>query len=102
MARSARVAGEGEAVSPVVLRETGFIFWFHSYDAIHENRASVHIGKGSPDDYNDAKVWLEPEIEVAKQSRSLRHHELNRALKIIEENHDRLLERWYEHRGETE
>jgi hypothetical protein len=44
-------AGEGKAVSPVVLRQAGFIFWFHSY---------------------------------------------------IEANHERILERWYEHRGDTE
>lgn len=87
-------------MSPVVLRDAGFLFWFHSYDAIYENRASVHVGQGSPDDYNDAKVWLEPGIEVAREGRSLKRHELNRALKIIEENHERLVERWYEHRGQ--
>jgi len=89
-------------VSPVVLRQAGFIFWFHSYDVIHENRASVHVGRGSPDDYNDAKVWLEPAIEVARQGRSLKPHELIRALRIIETNHERMLEKWYEHRGDTE
>lgn len=89
-------------MSPVVLRDAGFVFWFHSYDAIREDRASVHVSRGSPDDYNDAKVWLEPEIEVAKQGRSLKHHELNRALKIIAENHERILEKWYEHRSKTE
>ena len=89
-------------MSPVVLRQAGFIFWFHSYDVIHENRASVHVGKGSPDDYNDVKVWLEPAIEVAREGRSLKRHELNRALKIIEANLERMLERWHEHRGNTE
>jgi hypothetical protein len=82
-------------VSPKVLQEGALIFWFHSHDALYEERASVHVGKGSQDDYNDAKVWLEPKIEVARLGRTLRAHELNRAVKVIEQNHDYLLEEWY-------
>ena len=44
---------------------------FQGSDAVHENRASIHVGKGSQDDYNDAKIWLEPEIEVARASSSV-------------------------------
>ena len=44
--------------------------------------------------YNDAKVWLEPEIEVGRAGRTLRQRELNRALKVIAENLDYLLEQW--------
>lgn len=86
-------------MSPKVLEEGGLTFWFHSYDALHENRASVHVGKGSQDDYNDAKIWLEPEIEVAWPGRTLREHELNQALKVIKQNHDYLLEEWYGYKG---
>jgi hypothetical protein len=43
-------------MSPKVLEVGALIFWFHSYDALHEDRASVHVGKGSQDDYNDAKI----------------------------------------------
>lgn len=85
-------------MSPKILVEGSLIFWFHSYDALHEERPSVHVGKGSQDDYNDAKIWLEPEIEVAHPGRTLRNHELNRALKIIEENRDYLLEEWYDYK----
>ncbi|MEZ4660075.1 MAG: DUF4160 domain-containing protein [Caldilineaceae bacterium] len=81
-------------MSPKILEQGELIFWFHSYDALHENRASIHVGKGSQDDYNDAKVWLEPEIEVGRAGRTLRQRELNRALKVIEENLDYLLEQW--------
>lgn len=77
------------------------IFWFHSYDALHEGRASVHIGKGTQDDYNDAKVWLEPDVEVARVGRTLRQHELTRALKIVEDNLDYLREQWYVFKGRT-
>ena len=75
------------------------IFWFHSYDALYENRASVHVGKGSQDDTNDAKIWLEPEIEVARTGRVLRQRELRQALKIIEENQAYLLEQWNDFKG---
>lgn len=86
-------------MSPKVLEERGLIFWFHSHDALHEERASVHVGKGSQDDYNDAKIWLEPEIDVVRPGRTLRAHELNRALKVIGQNHDYLLEVWYAYKG---
>ena len=75
------------------------VFWFHSFDALHETRASIHVGKGSQDDFNDAKVWLEPTVEVARRGRSLRQHELNRALKIIEQNRSFLLEQWHVYKG---
>ncbi len=88
-------------MSPKVLEAAGLIFWFHSYDALHENRASVHVGKGSQDDQNDAKIWLEPEIEVARPGRILRIHELNQAFKVIRENLEYLLEEWYEYRGKA-
>ena len=82
-------------MSPKVLEQDNLIFWFHSYDARYEDRASVHVGKGSQDDYNDAKIWLEPEITVARPGRTLRDHELNRAIKVIEQNHAYLLEEWH-------
>ena len=89
-------------MSPKVLEEGGLIFWFHSYDALHEDRASVHVGKSVQNDYNDAKIWLEPDIEVARSGRTLRGHELNRVLKVIEQNRDYLLEEWYGYRGRAD
>lgn len=87
-------------MSPKVLQESGLIFWFHTYDAINENRASVHVGKSTQDDYNDAKIWLEPEIEIARSGRTLREHELNHALRIIQEYQTYLLEEWYGYKGQ--
>ena len=49
-------------MSPRVFRQGELIFWFHSYDALHENRASIHVGKGSQNDATDAKIWLEPTV----------------------------------------
>ncbi len=82
-------------MSPKVLEADNLIFWFHSYDALHENRASVHVGKGSQDDYNDAKIWLEPKVEVMRAGKTLRTHELNKALKAIEQDLEYLLEEWH-------
>ena len=58
-------------MSPKVLEADNLIFWFHSYDALHENRASVHVGIGSQNDYNDAKIWLEPKVEVMRAGKNL-------------------------------
>jgi hypothetical protein len=88
-------------MSPKVLEESGLVFWFHSYDALHEDRASVHVGKSSQDDYNDAKIWLEPEVAVARSGRTLKEHELKRALRVIKQNRTYLLEAWYGYQGRT-
>ncbi|MDZ7261082.1 MAG: DUF4160 domain-containing protein [candidate division KSB1 bacterium] len=88
-------------MSPKVLEEHDLIFWFHSHDALREDRTSVHVGKGSQDDYNDAKIWLEPEIEVARLGRTLKKHEVKRALKIIQQNRDYLLEEWHGYKGKA-
>jgi hypothetical protein len=82
-------------MSPKVLEADNLIFWFHSDDALHENRASVHVGKGSQNDSNDAKIWLEPAVEVMRAGKTLRAHELNKALKIIEQDLEYLLEEWH-------
>ena len=82
-------------MSPKVLEADNLIFWFHSYDALHGNRASVHVGKGSQNDHNDAKIWLEPKVEVMRAGKTLRAHELNKALKVIEQDLEYLLEEWH-------
>lgn len=88
-------------MSPKVLEVDGLIVWFHSYDALHKDRASVHVGKGSQDDRNDAKIWLEPKVEVARAGRTLRVHEINKALKIIEQDLEYLLEEWHGYRSKA-
>jgi hypothetical protein len=66
-----------------ILEEATLIFWFHSYDARYEERASVHVGKDSLDDFNEAKLWLEREIEVARPGRTLKRHALRQAFEVI-------------------
>jgi hypothetical protein len=89
-------------MSPRVFKEGEFIFWFHSYDALHESRASIHVGKGSQNDAGDAKIWLEPKIEVGRPGRTLSRGELNEVIEIIERNLDRLQEAWNDHKRKTE
>lgn len=88
-------------MSPRVFKEGELVFWFHSHDALVENRASIHVGKGSQNGSTDAKIWLEPQVEVARVGRTLSQAELNRATKIVEHNLERLLEAWYAHRRRT-
>ncbi|HXQ37239.1 MAG TPA: DUF4160 domain-containing protein [Anaerolineales bacterium] len=88
-------------MSPKVLEGNGLIIWFHSYDALHEERASVHVGKGSQDDYNDPKIWLEPKIEIARVGKTLKAHEINKALKMIEQDLEYLLKEWHGYRNKA-
>jgi hypothetical protein len=88
-------------VSPRIFIEDGLIFWFHSYDVLWENRASVHVGKGSQNDATDAKIWLEPQIEIAREGHTLSRTELNQALRIIEQNLERIQEAWNGHKRKT-
>jgi len=68
---------------------------------LHENRASIHVGKGSQNDHNDAKIWLEPEIETARTGKTLKTQELNKALRIIEQDLEYLLEEWHGYRNKA-
>jgi hypothetical protein len=88
-------------MSPRVFKQNGLIFWFHSYDVQIEDRPSIHVGKGSQSDAIDAKIWLEPQIEIARSGRSLSRAELQDALRIIDANLDRIMEAWHAHKGRT-
>jgi len=85
-------------VSPRVFKEGEFIFWFHSYDVLHEDRASIHVGKGSQNDSGDAKIWLEPQIEIGRSGRTLSRSDLDNVIKIVKQNLDRLKEAWNDHK----
>ncbi len=88
-------------MSPRVFQDGDLVYWFHSYDVVYEERASIHVGKGSQNDSTDAKIWLEPQIEIARTGRSLSRNELTKALRTVEEHWDRLLEAWHGHRRRT-
>jgi len=70
--------------------KTTWIFLFFGTD-VYENRAHVHVGKKATQRY--CKIWLKPEIEIAKNG-SLTTAELTEALTITKEHHEQLLEQW--------
>ena len=76
-------------MSPTVFREDGFRFFFFSRE---EERMHVHIVSGD----GEAKFWLEPEIELAKN-----HHYTRKQLKqieqLIEEHYNELVSAWRRH-----
>jgi hypothetical protein len=86
-------------MSPRVLKVGELVFWFHSYDAAHESRASVHVGRGAQNDVLDAKIWLEPDVEVARSGRTLTISDLRRAIRTVVLYREQLLEAWYDYRG---
>ena len=85
-------------MSPRIFKEGEYVFWFHSYDVLHESRASIHVGKGSQNDSGDAKIWLEPKIEIGRSGRTLSRSDLDNAIKIVEKRLDRLQEAWNDHK----
>ena len=52
-------------------------------------------------DYNDAKIWLEPEIVIARAGKTLKTQELNKALRVIEQDLEYLLEEWHGYRNKA-
>lgn len=77
---------------PKILEVNGFRFFFYSADG--DEPCHVHIQKGK----GDGKVWLEPDVkpEYLEDFKSQEKREIR---KIIEENKDYLIEKWYEYFG---
>lgn len=76
-------------MSPTILREDGYRFFFFSRE---EPRKHVHVISGD----GEAKFWLEPEIELAK-NHGLRRQQLRAVERLIEEHHDDFLRAWNKH-----
>jgi len=76
-------------MSPTVFNEKGYRFFFFSRE---EERKHVHIISGD----GEAKFWLEPHIELAKD-----HHYSKKQLKeiksLIEVNYNELISAWQQH-----
>ena len=89
-------------MSPRVLKDGDLVFWFHSHDAARESRASVHVGKGTQNDILDAKIWLEPEVEIARSGRTLSVNDLRQALRTAKAHRGQLVEAWHVHRGRVQ
>jgi hypothetical protein len=78
-------------MSLTVCREGGYRFFFFSRE---EERMHVHTVSG----YGEAKFWLEPEIELAKNFGYTRK-QLKEIESMIEAHYDELISAWQAHFG---
>ena len=77
------------AVSPTVFRARGFRFYFFSRE---EPRTHVHVHHET----GEAKIWLEPAVEVAENF-GLNRKNLAAALRLAKEHEDEIRTAWQEH-----
>lgn len=78
-------------MSPTVFRESGYRFFFFSRE---EDRMHVHIVSGD----GEAKYWLEPEIELARNHKYTRQ-QLKQIEELIEVHYYDLATAWQAHFG---
>jgi hypothetical protein len=78
-------------MSPTVFREGGFRFYFFSRE---EPRPHIHVYRTN----GEAKFWLEPGVELAK-NHGLTDRQLNIAIRLIREHKDEIDIAWKKHFG---
>jgi len=76
-------------MTPTVFRESGFRFLFFSRE-----EPRMHIHAICPD--GEAKFWLKPEVELAKNHR-LSRAQLKEIERIIQEHYDEIASAWNTH-----
>lgn len=85
-------------MSPTIHRESGYVFYFVSFDVASGEPAHGHVGEGSQRPSRDAKIWLEPHVHVAHQGR-FGNREVRRIVHIVESRRQQLLEDWNAYKG---
>jgi hypothetical protein len=78
-------------MSPTFKSEKGFRFSIFSNE---ENRMHVHVFKDS----NNAKIWLEPVLELAENS-GFTEKEVKKIMKIVSKNEDDFKAKYRAHIG---
>ena len=78
-------------MSPTVFRARGYRFYFFSRE---EERRHVHVHHAK----GEAKFWIEPEIELARNY-GLSPDRLNTAQRMIDEHADEIRAAWNDHFG---
>jgi hypothetical protein len=78
-------------VSPTVFRQGPFRFFFFSRE---EERMHIHVQSGD----GEAKVWIEPAIELARNY-ELTDQDLRRALELIVDHEQEIRDAWTRHFG---
>jgi len=81
-------------VSPTIHYESGYIFYFVSFDVASGEPAHIHVGEGSHRPAHDAKIWLEPNVQVAQRGR-FGNREVRRILHIVESRREQFLGDWH-------
>lgn len=76
-------------MSPTVFREGGYRFYFFSRE---EPRMHVHVMCAD----GEAKYWLDPNVELAKNHR-LTSVQLNEIKRLVEEHRDEIIRAWNAH-----
>lgn len=76
---------------PTVLRPGPYRVYFYSHDL--REPPHVHVDR----DADSAKFWLEP-VQLSRNL-GFSAHELRRIQRILEQEHERILEAWHEHLG---
>ena len=76
-------------MSPTIFKKGGYRFFFFSRE---EDRKHVHVISGD----GEAKFWLEPEIELAKNYRFSRK-KLKEIESLIEVHYNELIRAWEKH-----
>jgi hypothetical protein len=76
-------------MSPTVFREDGYRFFFFSRE---EERMHVHVVSGD----GEAKFWLKPEIELAKNYNHSRK-QLKEIELLVEVHYNELISAWQQH-----
>ena len=78
-------------MSPTIIIEKGYRFFFFSRE---ESRMHVHVTSS----VGEAKYWLEPDIELAKNY-NLSQAQLKEIENIIEVHHEEFKSAWEKHLG---
>lgn len=73
-------------MTPKFLTEKGYVFKVYSRE---EERVHIHVTKEN----KNAKYWLEPKIELAK-NKGFAKHELTKIKKIITKNESNFKKQW--------
>lgn len=76
-------------MSPTVFRQMGYRFFFFSRE---ESRMHIHVHSEN----GEAKFWIDPQIELAK-NHNLSQHQLNEIKLILEEHYDEIKSSWQKH-----
>jgi len=78
-------------MSPTVFREKGYRFFFFSRE---ESRMHVHVVSGD----GEAKFWIEPDIELAKNY-GYNRQQLKEIESLVEGHKNELVSAWQQHFG---